>query len=211
VTDHAEAIAAAGSAARAEFESTHQARELTLASSRAAIRACALGVRAVHRREFDRARGHIAEAAALLTEAHDATIEHGDVRHAGFLHDAQKEYAEASLTLAFVEGGPLPTAKDLGVDAAAYLNGMAEAASELRRQVLDLLRADEPAAAEALFEVMDEVYGMLVTVDYPEAVTGGLRRSTDALRAVLERTRADITNAAVAARFRAAVEQTPPG
>jgi translin len=38
------------------------------------------------------------------------------------------------------------------------------------------------------------VYGVLVTMDFPDAITGGLRRSTDALRAVLERTRGDLTN-----------------
>jgi translin len=207
-TPRAEAIAAAGAAARDALEATHDAREITLPASRAAIRACALSIRAVQRHEFDVARTHIADAARLLAEADGATAEQGAVRHAGFLHDAKKEFAEANLTLAFVEGTPLPTASDLGVDAPAYLNGMAEAASELRRQVLDLLRADDPDRAEELFGVMDEVYAMLVTVDYPDAVTGGLRRTTDALRAVLERTRGDVTNATVVARLQAAVEQT---
>ena len=206
--DRAEAIAAAGSAACVALDATHEAREITLPASRAAIRACAVAIRAVQRNEFDAARVHIAEAKAELDRATAATEGHGAVRHAGFLLDAQKEYAEANLTLAFVAGGPLPTADDLGVEAPAYLNGMAEAASELRRQVLDLLRAGHTDRAEELFGVMDDVYALLITVDYPDAVTGGLRRTTDALRAVLERTRGDITNAAVAARFQAAVERT---
>lgn len=207
-SERAEAIAAAGSVAREELAATHEAREVTLPASRAAIRACALAIRAVQRGEYDGARGHIADAASRLADADAATVGQGTVRHAGFLHDAQKEFAEANLTLAFVEGTPLPTAAALGVDAAAYLNGMAEAASELRRQVLDLLRAGDPERADELFAVMDEVYAMLVTVDYPDAVTGGLRRTTDALRAVLERTRGDVTNATVVARLQAAVEQT---
>ena len=111
-------------------------------------------IRAVQRNEFDRARTHIAEARAELERAAAATEGHGVVRHAGFVQDAQKEYAEANLTLAFVEGGPLPTADDLGVDAPAYLNGMAEAASELRRQVLDVLRAGDADRAEDLFAAM---------------------------------------------------------
>ena len=127
------------------------------------------------------------------------------------LADAQKEFAEAHLTLAFVAGGPLPTAEELGVPVSSYLNGMAEAASELRRQVLDLLRAGDSARAEELFGTMDDVSAVLVTVDYPDAVTGGLRRTTDALRAVLERTRGDVTNAVIAARLQAAVEATESG
>jgi translin len=210
VSERAGAIAAAGSAAREDLAATHAARELTLPASRAAIRACAVAIRAVQRHEFGPARAHIDEAAALLAEAAGATADQGAVRYAGFLADAQKEFAEANLTLAFVEGTPLPSAADLGVDAPAYLNGMAEAASELRRQVLDLLRAGDPGRAEDLFAVMDEVYAMLITIDYPDAVTGGLRRSTDALRAVLERTRGDVTTATVVARLQAAVEQTRP-
>ena len=112
---------------------------------------------------------------------------HNDVRYGGFLQDAKKEFAEANLTLAFVAEHTLPAAAELGVDVQPYLNGMAEAASELRRQVLDSLRADERDEAERLLTLMDEVYGVLVTIDYPDTLTGGLRRSTDALRAVLER------------------------
>jgi len=131
---------------------------------------------------------------------------HPDVRYAGFLNDAKKEFAEANLTLAFVEGNQLPTAGELGVDVQPYLNGMAEAASELRRQVLDCLRRDERAEAERMLSLMDDVYGVLITIDYPDGVTGGLRRTTDALRAVLERTRGDLTTAMVAARLQGAIE-----
>ena len=208
MTAHGDAIAAAGDASRQALQAKHEAREITLAASRPAIRSCALAIRAVHRGDFDDARAHIAEAQARLDEAAAATALHPDVRTTGPWADAQKEFAEANLTLAFVAGGPLPTADELGVPVASYLNGMAEAASELRRQVLDLLRAGNSARAEELFETMDDVYAVLVTVDYPDAVTGGLRRTTDALRAVLERTRGDVTNAVIAARLQAAVEQT---
>ena len=198
-------IAHAGELARAVLEGKHEAREITYAAARNAIRTCAVAIRAVQRHEFDTARTRIAEAAALLADATRATADHLDVRYAGFLHDAQKEFAEANLTLAFVAGEPIPTAVALGVETAAYLNGMAEAASELRRQILDCLRLGDLETAETLFAVMDEVYGLMITIDFTEALTGGLRRTTDALRAVLERTRGDVTNAVVASRFERAV------
>jgi translin len=199
-------IVAAGEAARAVLEEKHAAREITLSASRRAIRSCATAIRAVHRGEFREARALIAEAAAYLAEAEGALGPHADVRYGGFLNDAKKEFAEANLTLAFVENNPLPSAAELGVDVQPFLNGMAEAASELRRQVLDCLRRDEGAEAERLLGLMDDVYGMLVTVDYPDALTGGLRRSTDALRAVLERTRGDVPTTLVAARLQRAIE-----
>jgi len=204
--DHSAQIAAAGTAAQEILEQKHAAREVTLSASRRAIRSCATAIRAVHRREFREARELIAVAAAYLSEAEGALGGHGDVRYAGFLNDAKKEFAEANLTLAFVAGLAMPTAEELGVEVQPYLNGMAEAASELRRQTLDCLRREEGPEAERLLALMDDVYGILVTIDYPEALTGGLRRSTDALRAVLERTRGDVTTALVAARLQAAVE-----
>jgi translin len=204
--DRSREVAAAGDAARELLEQKHRAREVTLTSSRRAIRSCASAIRAVHRREFARARELIGDARSLLDEAEAALDGHHDVRYTGALSDAKKEFAEANLTLAFVAGEPLPMATDLGVETPAYLNGLAEAASELRRQALDCLRRGELGEAEVLLGAMDEVYGLLITIDYPEALTGGLRRSTDALRAVLERTRGDVTTALVMSRLQRAIE-----
>jgi translin len=204
--DRAEEIAEVREHARAVLDAKHAARETTLGACRQTIQSCAAAIRAVQREEFPLAEQLIAEAAAHLARADEAVAGHPDVRHGGYLHDAKKEFAEAHLTLAFVRGDPLPDAVAIGVEIPAYLNGMAEAASELRRHTLDCLRADRLARAEELLAVMDDVYALLVTVDYPDAVTGGLRRTTDALRAVIERTRGDLTNALVAQRLRAAIE-----
>ena len=188
------------------LESKHKARETTLAACRRTIQACAASIRAVHREEYDTAEELSAQAAAHLGEALAAVQQHPDIRHAGFVHDASKEYAEARMTLAFVRGDPLPAAADLGVEVQAYLNGMAEAASELRRYLLDLLRRGRPERGEELLGYMDEVYSLLITVDFPDAMTGGLRRTTDALRAVLERTRGDLTTSLLQTRLLAGIE-----
>jgi len=202
----ADDIQGAGEWARGVLESKHKARETTLAACRKTIQACAASIRAVHREEYDTAEELSAQAAAHLGEALAAVAEHPDIRFAGFVHDASKEYAEARMTLAFVRGDPLPTADDLGVEVQAYLNGMAEAASELRRYTLDLLRRGRPERGEELLGYMDEVYSLLITIDFPDAMTGGLRRTTDALRGVLERTRGDLTTSLLQSRLLAGIE-----
>jgi translin len=207
VVDRAEEISAVGRAAREVLDEKHRARETTLGASRRTIQACAAAIRAVHRGEYETAEERIREASALLAEADAEVAAHPDVRHGGYLHDAKKEYAEANLTLAFVRGDPLPTPSALRVETPAYLNGMAEAASELRRNLLDCLRAGRLRRAEGLLGVMDDVYGLLVTVDYPDALTGGLRRTTDALRAVIERSRGDVTTTIVADRLQTRIEE----
>ncbi|HEY5875025.1 MAG TPA: hypothetical protein VIT64_06975, partial [Ilumatobacteraceae bacterium] len=125
----------------------------------------------------------------------------------GFLHDAAKEYVEARATQALVAGLPVPSADELGVEVPAWLNGLAEAASELRRHSLDRLRAGQLDVAEALLVRMDEVFGELVTIDFPDAVTGGLRRTLDSLRAVIERTRSDITIAVLQQRLQESLDR----
>jgi translin len=202
----AAAVQQAGARARELLAAKHAAREAGLRESRAAIQAAAAAIRAAHREEYAAATELADRSEAAVRTADAALADHPDIRYAGFLHDAKKEYAEARLTLAFVRGDAVPSPDDLDVEVPAYLNGMAEAASELRRRLLDLLRRAEIEPCERLLATMDEVYGVLVTIDYPDAVTGGLRRTTDALRAVLERTRGDLTNALVQERVRRAVE-----
>jgi translin len=179
----------------ARIEVSHGAREQAIGASRALIRQCANSIRAAHRGEFAEAERLLGEAAVFVAQIDAATAGKPDIRFAGYTQDALKEYVEGHLVLAFLAGREPPDAEALGVEAAAYLNGLAEAASELRRAILDGLRRGEVARGELLLQIMDDVYSALVTVDYPDAVTGGLRRTTDALRGVVERTRGDMTAA----------------
>ncbi|WP_322487536.1 haloacid dehalogenase [Chloroflexus sp.] len=178
-----------------QLESIHTARERAIAATRVLVRQSANSIRAAHRGDFATARHLLAVAEGVVAELNDATASVPEVRYAGYTQDALKEYAEAHLVLAFLAGDEPPTGEMIGVEPAAYLNGLAEAASELRRAILDGLRRGEVARSEQLLSVMDDIYSALITVDFPEAITGGLRRTTDALRAVLERTRGDVTTA----------------
>ncbi len=177
------------------FAAKNAAREQGLSASRSVIRLSANAIRAVHRGEFDRARELLDEARAIRDAAVEALKDHADIYHAGFLHDAQKEYAEARTTLALLSGQPLPEPEDLGVEYPAYLNGIAEAVGEMRRMLLDRLRRGEYDGCEEILEAMDDIYSVLVTIDFPDAMTGGLRRTTDATRGILEKTRGDLTMA----------------
>jgi len=194
-------------AAAAELAGAHAAREVALPACRQAIQASGRAIRAAHRGE-DAAAAELADRArAALGEARAALAGFPAVAAAGFLHDAEKEYAEAALFAALAAGRPPEGHADLHVAPAAWFNGLAEAASELRRHTLDTLRAGDLARAEKLLGLMDDVYGLLVTVDLPDAVTGGLRRTTDALRAVLERTRSDVTTTQLQARLQSTIER----
>ena len=186
-------LAAMSAHAVAELTARQQAREQALAISRQVIRHSANAIRAVHRNEFAEAGRLIGEASTRLSETRRIRTDNPEIYYAGFLSDARKEFTEANITLAVISGTDIPDADTLGIDPPAYLNGMAEVIGELRRYILDALRRDETSRCEELMELMDEIYGILVTVDFPEAVTGGLRHSTDAMRGVLERTRGDLT------------------
>jgi translin len=182
------------------------AREQALPACRRAIRASGSSIRAVHRLEPDRAASLVDEAEEALREAQAVLAPFPSVAYAGFLHDAEKEYVEARTVAVLIAGGPIPGAADLRVEPTAWMRGIAEAASELRRHLLDRLRDGDLARGEELLGVMDDVYDALVVIDFPDAITSGLRRTLDALRAVLERTRGDVTTTVLQTRLQRALE-----
>jgi translin len=188
--------------ARAELDAKFAAREVALSTSRKLIRTSANAIRALHRGEADRAEELMAEGASLLAAAKEACRDHPDIFHAGFVSDAAKEYAEARLTAALSNDIALPLPGELGVEVAPYLNGLGEAVGELRRRLLDLLRQGEIDAAETTLTAMVEVLDLLASLDYPDGMTGGLRRTTDVARALIERSRADLTTTVVQERLR---------
>ena len=177
------------------FEAKNAVRDLTLGRSRALIRYCANSIRATHRGDDDEAQALLQTARQAAAEMVTDARQYPDVYHAGYTQDALKELAEAHLTRAVILAKPLPTPASLAVEEAAYLNGLAEAAGELRRFALDALRRGEVQQAEQILSHMDDIYSVLVTVDFPDAITNGLRRTTDMVRGVLERTRGDVTTA----------------
>ena len=190
LTDNLDSIA---EQARQSFSAKDTAREKVLPLCREVIRYSSTAIRAVHRQEFEPAKELIQSARSLVKEAEQATAGYSELRHAGFFRDAQKEFAEASITLALLSGNQAPTPDELGIDLAAYLNGLGEAVGELRRYLLDSIRRDDLSRIEELLTAMDDIYNILVTMDFPDAITGGLRRTTDMVRGILERTRSDLT------------------
>jgi translin len=196
---------------RARLDAKHRAREVGLRDARQAVRCSANAIRATHRAELDRADRLLGEARELLEVASSTLAAHPDVYYAGFLQDAQKEYAEALATRALVAGDPVPPPNDVGVGDAPYLNGLAETVGELRRHLLDVLRAGDVARATALFAAMEEIHALLADLDFPDAITGNLRRSTDVARSIIERTRGDLTLTVVQRDLADALRHRPGG
>jgi translin len=178
---------------RPHFAAEDEAREKALRSCRKVIRYSADAIRAVHRQEHDKAKQLLDSAHELVRELNHDLAGHGKLLHSGFIHDAQKEFAEGSITSALITGENLPKPRALGVSNAAYLDGLGESVGELRRYILDSLRRDDFSRCEELLTIMDEIYGILITMDFPELLTHGLRRTTDTIRAIIERTRGDLT------------------
>jgi translin len=188
------------------LDEANRAREAALPACRRVIRAAGSSIRAVHRRDPATAATLAAESEGHQREAQRVLAPFPAVASAGFLHDAEKEYVEARAVAALVEGRPVPGPDELGVPGPAWMRGLAEAASELRRHLLDRLRDGDLDRGQTLLAAMDEVYDALVVVDYPDALTSGLRRTLDALRGVLERTRGDVTTTVLQTRLQRAIE-----
>ncbi len=178
---------------RQTFDARTAARDRALAQARQLTRACSLAIRAVHRDETTVMQQHLAEARQLAQSLKKDLVDHADLFYAGYTQDALKEFVEANVTCALIQNLPLQTPAELGVADFTYLNGLAEVVGELRRRTLDILRHGYSQEAERLLSIMDEIYSVLVTMDYPDAITNGLRRQTDLARGIIEKTRGDIT------------------
>lgn len=178
---------------RSELAAKDAAREKGLKLCREAIRHSAAAIRAVHRGEFDQTRSSLDTAYGALMEAAEVLAEHSELLNGGFVHDAQKEYAEGCITLALALNDKLPEPEALGVGYAAYLHGLAEAVGEMRRYLLDTIRSGDLSRCEEILSSMDDIYSVLVAMDFTDALTHGLRRATDVTRGILEKTRGDLT------------------
>ena len=182
-----------GEKARKNLAAKDAAREKSLKLCREVLRYSTNAIRAVHRGEYEDGQNMLASARLLLKDLDKALSKHQELFDAGYVYNAQKEYVEGCITHALISGGDLTDHEEMGVSCASYLNGMGEAVGELRRHLLDCTRKGEISRCEALLSIMDDVYGVLVTMDFPDAVTGGLRRTTDIVRGILEKTRGDLT------------------
>ncbi|MFU8773746.1 MAG: haloacid dehalogenase [Anaerolineales bacterium] len=177
----------------AVFETRTKARDNALSQTRTLTRKCAHAIRAIHRDELQLAKQNLDEARQLVKRLLNDLSEYPELLYAGYTQDALKEFAEASIVYALIGSDLLPTPQDLGIEVSTYTNGLAETVGELRRRCLDILRHGYSEEAERLLNHMDDIYAVLITMDYPDAITGGLRRQTDIVRSLLERTRGDLT------------------
>lgn len=178
---------------RAAFDVQTETRDRALSRSRTLTRHCSQAIRAIHRDDRDLARQELASARQIVSLTNHELSDYPDLYYAGYTQDACKEYAEAAVVVALLTDQPLPEPEELGVEYNTYLRGLAEACGELRRRCLDILRDGYSEEAERLLEIMDDIYAVLVTMDYPDAITSGLRRLTDIARSINERTRGDLT------------------
>ncbi len=193
MTELASDLERIGDTIRTSYSAKQEARDKAIRLSRDAIFKCSTAIRAAHRLEHESARALAETARGILNEINEAIANNDDLKYTGFVHDSQKEYAEACITLALIAGDRIPAPDELGVTYSSYLNGLGEAAGELRRHLLDTMRKGEVESCEGILTMMDDIYSLLVTIDYPDAMTGGLRRTTDMVRGVLERSRGDLT------------------
>ncbi|NND01668.1 MAG: haloacid dehalogenase [Acidimicrobiia bacterium] len=193
-------------AVRPILDSRFKAREHAIATSRKVIRSSANAIRNLHRGDVEAADELIAEAKQLYRSIVAATVDHPELLHVGYAHDAAKELSEASLTAAMFAAEPLPGYEELGVDPVPFLHGLGETVGECRRRLLDRLRAGDLETAERLLDTMDTVVDMLASLDYPDGMTNSLRRTTDVSRSLVERSRSDLTTTVVQERLRTQIE-----
>lgn len=187
------------------FDCKDRAREEAYRLSRKVVRLCSSSIRSVHRNDLAQAEKILSEAATDLERIRMVLKDHQDVRYAGFVDGAEQEYAEARCVYSITTRRQILTPDEVGVDSVNYLAGLGDVTGELRRYILDLIRAGRAEEGEYFLGVIEEIYYLLMLFDYPDAITRGLRRKSDLARSMLERTRGDLTNALELAKMQKAL------
>ena len=184
------------------FDSIYNIREDSLKISRKSIQYASKSIRSVHRQELNEAEEYLIECQKCLSELMILTYDYPMIKYNGFVVDAEKEMVEASLVLTFEKDSILLFPSELNVSAVGYVGGLGDAIGEWRRRSLDLLRQLQIDEASKYLSIMELGLDILCELDYPDGMTGGLRRISDNARSIIERTRSDITNASVQAQLR---------
>ena len=178
---------------RFELDKANGIREKILNLSRESIRKSSIAIKHLHRGEYDLADKLITENHSLIHEINNLGSEMKPIRF-GMLLTSNQEYVESIFLQAFLRKKPYPNFEDLKVPHLSYLHGLTDFVGELRRVILDTLRQDKDIeiAIEAL-DLMDDLYSLLLSIDYPDSLTFNLRKKTDFVRNITEKTRGDVT------------------
>ncbi len=179
------------------FDKLNEIRETSLTISRAIVRDCSKSIRFIHRSDIKGAEEFIDSAKKKITELKKLTENVSEISFAGYVLDAEREYVEAVLFYVYESKGYIEPFEKFNVHPSSYIQGIGDTIGEWRRKALDHLRNLELVKSESYLNIMEEGLGILNELDYPDALTGGLRRYADNARGIIERTRSDITNAFV--------------
>ena len=177
------------------FDKLNDIREQSLTTSREIVRECSKSIRNIHRNDEVSAKEHIENARKKLENLKSITSDVSEISYAGYVLDAEREFVEAVMFYTFEVSGYIEPFNNFNVHPSSYIQGIGDTIGEWRRKALDHLRNLDIKKAETYLAIMEEGMGTLNELDYPDALTGGLRRYADNARSIIERTRSDITNA----------------
>lgn len=173
------------------LQETELRREQTIGLSREIIRETKRVIHAIHSYRNDVS---VSDLEILVSKLKGLTAD--DPCMSGPAEDAFAEYCEAVIFFHIATGADIPSYKELNVSPRPWVLGLADCIGELRRMLLNSVMSGNIRKAEELFSVMEGIYNNIMLFDSPESVLP-IRRKQDIARSLMEKTRADLTNAVV--------------
>mgnify|MGYP000459832091 FL=1 len=169
-----------------------EARNEAESLSRKIIRETKKSIISTHQESFESSEASLREINRLLKSLREVVQKHPELISNNLVNTAFQETAEAYIYYNLVRWGKFIDPKSMDVSPSQYVLGLADCVGELRRRVLDLIRAGRLKEAEESLKTMEEILYELNLNSDLQVLVPGLRRKCDVARAIIESTRGDL-------------------
>lgn len=172
-----------------KFKDVEERRNAIIKGTRDATILCSKAIVSLHSHKKEESIEYIEKAKKLLQEFKE--LGKDDLQK--YLYIAEQEYVEAFCLFSIAENSVIPGMKSLDVSDISYVMGLLDCIGEIKRMIIDKIRAEGTSNINTLFELMDKIYGIIYPLAVYDNLMPGLRKKLDVSRILIENVRAIIT------------------
>ena len=172
-----------------KFKDIEERRNAIIKGTRDATILCSKAIVSMHSHKKNESSEYIEKAKKLLRQFKE--LGKDDLQK--YLYIAEQEFVEAYCLFSIAENSIIPSKRSLEVSDTSYVMGLLDCIGEIKRMIIDKIRSEGTSNVNALFELMDKIYGTIYPLAVYDNLMPGLRKKLDVSRILIENVRAIIT------------------
>ena len=172
-----------------KFKDIEERRNAIIKGTRDATILCSKAIVSMHSHKKNESIEYIEKSKKLLKQFKE--LGKDDLQK--YLYIAEQEFVEAYCLFSIGENFVIPGKRSLDVSDISYVMGLLDCIGEIKRMIIDKIRSEGTSNVNALFELMDKIYGTIYPLAVYDNLMPGLRKKLDVSRILIENVRAIIT------------------